>query len=399
MVLSIQKAKCINGMKIGILNLQSTRANYGAVLQAAALEEFIREKTGCEVEHLNYMPPEPLPRKVSVAQFLIWKIDGFNKRLSVFLGHPIPGSLNDVGDIEVFEQFRESSISRTEALYNLEDLKEASQNYDVVVVGSDQIWRLAYTRQTFPAFFLSFVPDKCRKIAYAASFGTDRWEGDAQETREAAAFLCEFAGISVREKSGVDICRNVFDVEATHVLDPVLLVGRSYFNDLVNSNVGKTTAESDIVYYRLRGGTFGFNEIKKAGEQAGYSVENIYYRSCPSVSGDQVEHFFYSVTDWLAKIKTCRKMLVTDSFHGICFALLFEKNFIWIPNKEAGTSRLDSLLGELGLMERKCTSLVAVKRTIKASARIDYGKVNARLKTLREASADFLIDATKYEVK
>jgi hypothetical protein len=151
-------------MKVGIINLQNSRSNYGAVLQAGALEEFIRQNVTSDVEHINFTPP-PAPKKKSSP------VEPAQKELPATQDV----DLNDVKNVEAFEAFRVESLTRTKALCNLDELKEASKCYDAVVVGSDQVWRLEYTRHTFPAFFLAFTPEHCQRVAYAASFGTDQW--------------------------------------------------------------------------------------------------------------------------------------------------------------------------------------------------------------------------------
>jgi hypothetical protein len=261
-------------------------------------------------------------------------------------------------------------------------------------VGSDQVWRLLYTRHTFPAFFLPFGSEDCRRIAYAASFGTDQWEGDAEETAEATRCLKKFDAISVREASGVQVCRDIFGVQATHVLDPVLLIGRAFFDGLIDQ-AALDLETVDCVYYKLRGGTFGFEDVQGVTGQLGLSIENIYFKTMPTDSGEN-EYHFHSVPEWLGKLRACDRMLITDSFHGICFAMLFERDFVWIPNENAGTSRLESLLGELGLMGRKCTDLSEVERFLQSDTRIDYAKVSQKLESMRGASRDFLVGVLKH---
>lgn len=380
-------------MKIGILNLQYTRFNYGAVLQAAALEDFIRKNVACEVEHINYIPPKAPQPKISLMTRLRWKGIGLLRRLSIIKETRPQVCVMAVKNAEVFEIFRQEWLTRTKALCGLSELEEASKHYDAVVVGSDQVWRLAYTSHTFPAFFLSFLPDRCRRIAYAASFGTDQWEGDDVVTAVAAACLKKFRAVSVREKSGMDICRDKFGIAATHVLDPALLVGRSFFDSIIDKADPEIKA-SDFVYYKLRGGMCGFNDVQKLIAGLGHSIEDIYYGSATSSSGETT-HYYHPVASWLGKLRACKKMLVTDSFHGICFAILFEKDFIWIPNPGAGTSRLESLLGLLGLEDRKCTNFAKMQRMVKSESRIDYVQVNAQLATLRNDSERFLLSALK----
>lgn len=378
-------------MKVGILNLQQTRFNYGALLQAAALEHYVRDNTGAEVEHINYIPPKAAPKKYSLLFRAKWKICGligraFGRNKG---GHAV--ALTEIGRAEVFEEFRKKWMVRTEKATSLDELAAISTDYDVGVVGSDQVWRLLYTLHTFPAFFLSFLPEHCRRIAYAASFGTDQWEGDEVITEKTASLLRKFSAISVREKSGLAICQKEFGLSVEHVLDPTLLIGRAFFDKIINDQA-PAVADNDFVYYKLRDGFCGYDDVEKLVIGQCSSIENIYYR-CEQADSGETLYSYHSVAEWLGKIRAAKRMLITDSFHGICFAILFEKDFVWIPNESAGTSRLESLLGFLGLADRKCTSLAEMKRMLKIEMSIDYVPVNVKLDQMRTTSRAFLLNA------
>jgi len=137
-----------------------------------------------DVEHINYTPPPAPPKKASSVE----PVQGKSQAAPEF-------DLDAVKNVEAFEAFRTESLVRTKPLCNLDELEEASKHYDAIVVGSDQVWRLRYTRHTFPAFFLSFAPENCQRVAYAASFGTDEWEGNGRETAEAVRCLKKFAAV------------------------------------------------------------------------------------------------------------------------------------------------------------------------------------------------------------
>lgn len=381
-------------MMVGILNLQSTRSNYGAVLQAAALEQFVRDHVTDEVEHIDYSIPDSAREKPGLMQIVRWKVHGLKRRLRTLAGLPVPVRLEHVADVEVFEHFRKKNLRRTEAVSDMAGLERVSGDYDAVIVGSDQVWRLAFTGPGLPAFFLSFSPESCRRIAYAASFGTDQWEGDKHQTVEAKRYLDQFHAVSVREQSGLSICTDVFGISATHVLDPVLLMGREYFEGLLEQDPVETS-HTDIIYYKLRDGVVQYADIEAIARGFGESIDNIYYKPKISEATGQSQHSFYPVLEWVEKIRGCGKMLVTDSFHGICFAILFEKDFVWIPNEDGGLSRLESLFQQLGLSDRRCRSVEDAKRMMTEGGQIDYVQVNAKLDALRKQSADYLLMALK----
>lgn len=105
---------------------------------------------------------------------------------------------------------------------NAEELRRLNRETKAFIVGSDQVWRHKYSRLFGrDLFWLSFAAPNAKKIAYAASFGRDRWEADFESTLAAKYYISRFDRVSVREDDGVGICRDVFGVEASHVLDPV----------------------------------------------------------------------------------------------------------------------------------------------------------------------------------
>ena len=104
-----------------------------------------------------------------------------------------------------------------------EETTEVTKSFDAIIVGSDQVWRIENTRMAGYDFFLNFVKDDhIKKISYAASFGKDRWMGTENETQIVSYLLSQFNAVSVRESSGVILCRDLFHTSAFHVLDPTL---------------------------------------------------------------------------------------------------------------------------------------------------------------------------------
>lgn len=379
-------------MKTGILNLQSS-SNYGAVLVAASLERFIRENTAHEVVHFDYKP-EQKPVRLSLPQRAVRKAIGTVRQM-VCGARCQEGASASIQGADVFEKFRSEWIARTGTAATLDELRARAADCDAGIVGSDQVWRLLYTRHTFPAFFLPFLPDGALRIAYAASFGTDQWEGDSAETDIAAGLLRRFDAVSVREDSGKRICRETFGVQAEQVLDPTLLVGRDFFDEIIE----KASAHAepvDVVYYKLHTGVCGFRDLEQITMQTGLSLKNILYAAKKSDSGE-VQDFYHPVPEWLASIRDAGKMVVADSFHAICFSILFEKNFIWIPNKSGGNARIESLLEEFGLLSRRCSRISEIKQRLLVDEPIDYCDVNRKLAVMRKSSGRFLLDALQRE--
>lgn len=311
--------------KIGILNFQYSTHNYGAVLQAAALEHICRE-LGHEAQHLDYMAKPKVSLKGRVGQLL-------RK-----LGLRKTPKANQVANEEAFESFRQTFLNRTPRITSQKQFSAVAKEFDAAIVGSDQVWRPAFAKDTL-AFFLGYVPKGVDRIAYAASFGTAEWEQEGDEilTEAVRQELQEFKAISCREESGVQICRDVFGVGTEHVLDPLLLVDDSFFEKVVTNSAIQTGTK--LVYYKLDSSPEFQEDLKAVEKEIGSDAVNIYLKN------SSVREY-REVPDWVALIRNA-EVVVTDSFHCICLALRFGKDVIFCPNEKRGQTRLDSLFKQL----------------------------------------------------
>lgn len=364
--------------KIGIINFHYSDHNYGAVLQAAALEHVIK-KLGYNAEHIDFIPDSlSIPIKIKFRLGEMLRSIGILKKRS-----------RSIEGAEIFENFRDTWLSRSDAYRSIRDLNKISDTYSAIVVGSDQVWRPRYTHPFTLAYFLSFVDKDTRRIAYAASFGVDYWqEKDNLPLTDAIKNeLHKFDSISVREDAGVSICKDIFDCSATHVLDPTLLKGRGFFNEIIKK---ETLAQHKphIVFYKLDADTLFLEELNHLGKLLKCDIENIYFYELNE------KKFYNTVPDWLFKIRESR-LVITDSFHCVCFAILFEKEFLYSVNNGRGVSRLVSLLGMLGLSDRICYNSSELSKGYKNAKRIDYSIVNSKLAKQRELSLEFISNSLK----
>jgi hypothetical protein len=286
---------------------------------------------------------------------------------------------------EIFQEFRDNWLpTSVKTFHSFAELSQADLPYSHVIVGSDQVWRPSYTCKDSLVYFLAFLRTGVKKISYAASFGNDFWELDIEDTTKIATEIKSFDAISVREKSGVDICQNTFGVSAEHVLDPTLLVGRDFFDAIIGDN--SATDKSDIVYYKLDIDSDFELFIENASSTFNYTAKNIYY------SSKGRSHFYRPVDSWLRNIKES-KLVITDSFHCVCFAILFEVPFIYYPNDNRGLTRLESLLSLLDLTHHIYRGDVDPVELTQQLMNIDYDVVNEKVANLRGASAKFLANA------
>lgn len=312
--------------KIGILNFQYSTHNYGAVLQAAALE-YILKQEGHDVEHINYIPL----RKRTYRSLI--------KAVLVSLSIMKTEQKSKPDNSEAFERFREKFLTRSPLVSTPTEFSTLATKYDTIVVGSDQVWRPRMASD--PAgFFLSYVPEGIERVSYAASFGAAEWEAEpeAPVTKLAKRELAKFKAISCRETSGVEICKSVFGVEAVHVLDPLLQVSDEFIESVLQT---ARPSDKKLVYYKLDEDADFITTLSALEQQFATTAHNMYLRK-----GTLNE--YEEVAKWLRRIFDA-EVVVSDSFHCICLALRFGKQVFYYPNPTRGQARMDDLFEYLDI--------------------------------------------------
>ncbi|MEH8196720.1 polysaccharide pyruvyl transferase family protein [Aeromonas allosaccharophila] len=373
--------------KIGLLNFHYSDHNYGAVLQAAALADVITQ-LGYSAEHIDFIP-QKIAQKKTLRQLLVALLAalGVKSLIKRMLGKKMYIKPVVVGS-EVFEQFRSTWVARSEQTYtHAQQLNTIGTTYKSVVVGSDQVWRpnmFVNKHQDVDAYFLSFLPDSVTRISYAASFGVDKWEetSDPILSDHVRKAMTKFNAISIREQTGVAICRDHFGVTAQHVLDPTLLNGVEFFERVI-AKAGVSKQNKNVVYYKLDVDTTFIRAMKHIGDILHAPTEDIYYQK------NGAGYRYIPVADWLAKIRDS-EFVVTDSFHCVCLAILFNKEFICFANEGRGLARLHSLLDCVEIESRLCNEEQSLEDFFVHCKPIDYEKVNSKLLELRISSMLFL---------
>lgn len=209
-----------------------------------------------------------------------------------------------------------------------------------MIVGSDQVWRPKYNSHLYSAY-LDFVKDKSvKRIAYAASFGVGEWEYSVAQEKVCKELIGRFDAVSVREQSGVDLCKEHFGINPQWVLDPTLLLDRDVYEELCASIPKSNEA---ILVYMVDYSEAIKQQAEKLSQSTGLPIKII--KADKGVTQND------SVAKWLAAFRDA-KYVITDSFHGAVFSIIFEKNFWTIGNIKRGISRFDSLLGLFCLQER-----------------------------------------------
>ncbi|EHO82830.1 polysaccharide pyruvyl transferase family protein [Fusobacterium ulcerans] len=285
-----------------------------------------------------------------------------------------------------FLDYNKKFLKLTSKCKNFKELRKLNENFDIFIVGSDQVWRSLgkYT----PIYFFNFVNNEKRKISYSASFGVDYWEDKTEITTEVKKLIKRFDYISVREKSGVKICNEIFEVTAKVVLDPTLMLEKEEYNIILEEYKNKGHLKNKYVAYMVLDEEKNLNNLgNDISKKLNIPVLNIKGKILKFFNK---EMFIYNkVSQWLTYLKDS-EMVITDSFHCTVFAIIFNKNFIVIANKKRGISRLENLLSELGLEERLIYNLEEVSKNNILNKEINYEIIKEKLNILRKESFEFL---------
>lgn len=304
------------------------------------------------------------------------------------------GKFYSLRDIQHFKQTHWRISRKVES--DNEILDELS-HYDVVIMGSDQIWNSACIDTMGLYYFGIHSKGSQKLISYATSFGHNRFEAEGKDLDILKKHLKRFYAISVREKDGVELLRDKFGIESDLVLDPTMLLTKDYYFSLVGIDYNHKPEISTLAYYLLDSSPEKMDVVHQFACNNGLTMVTMNKIPSEGKTGmDKLQSLKYpSVESWLKKVIGAR-YVITDSFHGTVFSILFNKQFVVFSNAKRGNSRFDSLLGMFNLKDRM---IEASNDTDKLLSRIqslpdiDYTEVNQRLKECRENSLKFLIDA------
>lgn len=374
-------------MKICILTFR-LHSNFGFLMQAYALQYVLKS-----------LGHDPYTVDIRVEPFsLSSKIKNIIKLLLLFisrkLGFPqlpyITSKEQAYIDKNTWE-FIHNNINLTSRVKSIKDLTKIGNQYDFYLVGSDQVWRKEYCPH-IPSYFLGFVSKGRKKASYAASFGVSNPNYTNKMIKQCKKLLSEFSAISVREAEGVKICRDLFGVEATQTLDPTLLLDKSKYLELVNTSEKTQHPETPfILAYILDESSEKLSFIKQYAKKKQLAVYYIKPQNINEVGIKRIDECVYpSISQWLNAFENA-DFIITDSFHGTVFSIIFKKQFVVIDNPKRGSSRLISLLKSFSLEDR----LITNNKKINVISLIDYDKVEPILKEKKIKSLSFLEYALK----
>src|SRR5690554_927064 len=374
-------------MKIGILT-QPLHNNYGGLLQAYALKETI-ESLGHEVIIINRRVKESSEIR-RCASILKNKILG--NKLS-------PSILLSKSDKKTISQntiaFREKYIPNLSKLItNDREMKSLNTlGFDGYIVGSDQSWRPKYS-PSIQNYFLDFAQNETnlKRLTYSVSFGVSNWEFTQLDTKACASLVKKFDAISVREDSGIELVKNYLDCEATHLVDPTMLLNKADYTKITeNEKVEKSEGTLKVyVLDRTQEKMDFFSSL-----EAKLGLKQFQIMPDKRLNLDKVtdikDLIYPHPAKWLKGFQDA-EFVITDSFHGTVFSILYNKPFIALGNERRGMSRFTSLLKMFGLQDRLVLDLKADGAMELLEQTVDWQQVNEILRREREKAMNFLKD-------
>ena len=341
-------------MKIGIMTFWWSEDNYGQLLQCYALQKYLRDQ-GHDPFLIRYDPrndyvPTPLYRKLLKALNPVKLVGYLSFQRRKYLSSKEYTTHN-----RQFSIFRDTYLKQSEQIYySYDELKANPPQADCYIVGSDQVWNfsngaLQKVKKLVHAYFLDFGSDSIIRMAYAASWGREQIPDNFVD--EIQPLLKKFQKVSVREKSGIDICRRCGYETAQWVCDPTLLLDAEVYRRIYrDSNVTASQKPYVLFYYLDNGGKFDKKSVFRFAQERNLDVRYI----SANMNMDAYEKTYATIPEWLFLVDNAQ-YVITNSFHCCVFSILFRKQFgaIALTGTYSGmNSRLQSLFEMTGCGER-----------------------------------------------
>jgi len=363
-----------DNVKIGILTIFVD--NYGAVMQTYALNKTLNSM-GHTAETVNY---------VSTYYGSSYKPLRFNSKnpVSIMLGiclYPFRKYKS-----QAFKKFRATYIKMSKMNYTKDELVNLDDLYDILIVGSDQVWNKNVTHGD-TAYLFDFLSDNNKKYSYAASFGVKELPLEIKD--EYRKSLSEFKRISVRERSAIKILENLNVHGAVKSLDPTLLINKEEWLSLASE---KNKYGDYVLVYLMQTSSELIEIAKNYAKKHNYKVIFINdnfkrFKGVKTVS-------YITPKEWLSLI-CYAKCVFTNSFHGLAFSINLNREFYVMlhTGKSNNNSRMEDMLSDIGLSNRLVSPEIPL-----VEKQINWEKVNQMLDTLRNDSMTFLEEITNEQV-
>lgn len=355
-------------MRIGILT-HPLHSNYGGILQNYALQEVLRK-----------MGHDPITLRTGKITYILWAKRTVKSIVKKMKGSdasmPIVPFIYDKRQSGI-ESFVKKYIKTTEKVFWYSSNLIDKYQIEALCVGSDKSWA-SYFKRIDDMFFAFARNYDIIKFSYAPSFGTDKWEFDTKQTEKCRELVKSFTGVSVREHSGVRLCKDYLHADAKWLVDPTLLLSVKEYCSLC-AHIKQR--EGDFIFAYILNYT---DDKKKYIEKVSHSLKKkvILLLAEKNVrSNDTVEN-------WISLFRDAQ-FVITDSFHGTIFSIIFHKNFISLANPLRGTERFKSL-SEMFSLDDNILMAIPDKYI---QTKIDWTKIDEEIQKRQKESMKFIKDS------
>lgn len=391
-------------MKILTINYHFSN-NYGAIYEAYALQNFLSKNYCADTCCIDFQFNNRLGLGMTI--FRLWKAVRHPRIAKRYLKKTIQLLKKDNNYLEtqsskltsnchVFNNFREKHLKITKKKYlTIADLYNCGvlNDVDIVICGSDVIWNISNESLVVGAYFLAWVPDSIMKVAYAPSWGKPNIDDLNHQMKEKIKYyLSRFDYISVREESGIEICASLGYLNTKWVPDPTMLLTVDEWNMIAEPLCDEEF--SYVLNYRIpyNSAVNPYNILRMLHLQLNIPVINI-----PDTEREEV---WVPPAKWLGAIRNAT-FVVTNSFHGVVFCLLYHKEFIFTELTEEFTNHNERIYSLLGLFDLK--KRIVSQKTVDNNKIIDnlinkkiaWHDVEAKIQEWRQVGIDFLDDTLK----
>lgn len=368
-------------MKIGIMTFWESNNNYGQLLQLYALQTYLKER-GHEpflIQFRRIIPPKKKTLKYKISRFYPLNI------IEYLIFKKKTRKIAFYDKKREFVKFKNKHIISGDIVYeSFQALKENPPNADVYICGSDQIWNNSWGVSAEP-YLLGFGNANVKRIAYAASFGQRSLSDDTYQLFK--KYIDMFDGVCVREESGLTICKSLGYQYAKWLPDPTLLFDRKKWIALLSLNPTRSNKSKQIFIYTLGNSKIG-DKQKFIDYAKSLKDTDVFHASA---NNDFSGNTYPSIYKWL-EIISGSDLIITTSFHGMVFSIIFNRNFIVLPNtgkSEGMNERIESLLGKLDLKDHILQDFDEQRVRELSIKSVDWTSINEKLAEWAQESANF----------
>lgn len=382
-------------IKIGIITIVKVN-NYGAELQAFALEKKLQQ-LGYNAEIIDYLYYKnwrykdstmskafiPMNYKEKILYYLKYRLINFSiDCICPFFNKAIKKRRNN------FLEFHKINTQFSQRFTSMPALYNYYPQYDVYMVGSDQVWN-PFTSSSIEPYFLTFVPKEKNKIAYASSFGVTTIPESLK--RKYQELLSNLNHISVREQSGVTLIKQLIDKKTYLALDPTLLLNKKDWNKVMK--IYPNMPPKYVLIYQLSDSHAIINLALRIGKQYKMKIYRICKRAYANTYNDGIINILDAGPAEFLSLIYNATFMITNSFHGTAFSINFNIPFYSIiSSQKSNNSRLESLLNITKLNSRLLKDNVQIE-SVDISKSIDYTIANNILESYRKQSIEYLTNS------